>query len=153
MTASDAKKKIWFWGVMNVIVVLLPYIPLLIWKWKDYFGHKDGFNNMIGIVFMALFIVVALMKMSKKLKVVVGSWILFVAFYFMESMLTDLINISMCNAAGLSLYILFTNAKKDYWLGRFNKLETAEDNASANKKAIKEVMEEYKEAIDDGGRG
>lgn len=148
------------WKVIDVGVSILPLITLCLVQFNEYFGSKTkkGFDNMLGIVGLAIFVAILVFNKNRQQKeannrpkkISIGMLIFWIIICLLKNLLSEMILIGAVVTAGMLISDFWSTPKIIKWVRIKDKTETAEINAEA----MGSVFEKYmKGEYEINGRG
>ena len=142
--------------VASIFIAILPLLIFTLVKWNYIFAVKEQeatkvLSNMIGFVFLLIFIGLIVLKKTKFLKGVGGFWLVTLILYCFKTLnVSFLYSIALWASVGMSLSKLFdmliTNEMKE----KLTNLKSAEINKQVNQENTDAIISAIKEI---NGRG
>lgn len=155
-SVTRTRFRYYFIKLSSILLAILPLFIFALVKWDYIFAVKEKeatkvFSNMIGFVFLLIFIGLIVLKKTKFLKGIGGFWLITLILYCFKTLdVSFLYSIALWASVGMSISKLFdmliTNEIKE----KLTNLKSAEINRQVNQENTDAIIGAIKEI---NGRG
>ncbi len=153
ISKTKTKFKYYLLRLCSFLIAIIPLFIFMLVKWNYIFEIKQAakFSNLLGFVFLMIFIALIVLKKTQFLKGIGGFWIVTLILYCFKNInITFLYSIALWASVGMTLSKIFdifiTNEMKD----KLQAVKTAEVNKEVNQANTDAIIEAIKEI---NGRG